>query len=540
MKKNLLLSAVLSLFLLVPASITWAQTISSQKGLTTVVFNVQQGNIKIYLPDDIRPGDIISGSVVAEPAGKNEKQTGTNLTALLNYSFSINDTKFPVDNSGKPFQLTIPEGRPTPCLVTLINAANAAATTVKIPSIPEKEEPVTDTECIVPTHALTGVPLPIKGSFDGNSSNTQCSINNNPLDILAESPRQCIVSFPADAAGPHTISTGENGNPACSKQITGIDLSIRAGKLNLMRGEKTYIAVRISHLENLPDTAFLTLTNTSTDVITMTGGNIITVPVPPPADNASTTFDRQFDVQSIKTGGFTVNANLSLPETVSNPAPVATTLQPPPVKNAKLRLPVSGGDISIGYNGQQVETKENETEHIHVMGNTIRIFLNGVFENEFDLVNAGEATVQDILTQYSNADYPAPDIGCDSLSRICNKNAAFNVFWGDVYSVFEGRATSKLVKGETHETGSQNSLLITRGWEIDCCTGEFKLKLFFQALQGSGGPGSYNISFSKVLKTGKPCPVNCPACSRKCDEMKRLMEEARKKMEEIKKKERGN
>jgi hypothetical protein len=317
-------------------------------------------------------------------------------------------------------------------------------------------------------------------------------------------------------------------------------MSIHAGKLNLLRGEKTTLTVRISHLDNLTDTAFLTITNASADVITMTGGNTITVPVPPPADSAGTTFTRQVDVQSIKNGGFTVNANLVLPETVSSPAPAATMFQPPPVKNAKLRLPVSGSDISLGYNGQQVDTKETETEHIHVMGNTIRIFLNGVFEKEFELVNTGTASVQDILTQYSNADYPAPDIGCDSLSRICNKNAAFTIFWGDVYSVFEGKSASKLVKGETQETGSQNSLLITRGWEIDCCTGEFKLKLFFQALQGSGGPGSYNISFSKLLKTGNPCPIKCPACSKKCDEMKKLMEEARKKMEEIKKKERGD
>jgi hypothetical protein len=66
---------VLSLFLLVIASKTRAQTISSQKGLTTAVFPTQYGDIKVFLPDDDRPGDVKSGTVVAEPIGNNAWQT---------------------------------------------------------------------------------------------------------------------------------------------------------------------------------------------------------------------------------------------------------------------------------------------------------------------------------------------------------------------------------------------------------------------------------------------------------------------------------
>ncbi|HRB40989.1 MAG TPA: hypothetical protein PKX86_09805, partial [Bacteroidia bacterium] len=65
MRKLLHFSALLSLFLLVPASIIWAQKISSEKGLTTATFNTPNGVIKVYLPDDIRQGDIISGTVVS-------------------------------------------------------------------------------------------------------------------------------------------------------------------------------------------------------------------------------------------------------------------------------------------------------------------------------------------------------------------------------------------------------------------------------------------------------------------------------------------
>ena len=75
MRKLPIFSAVLTLFLLIPASITWAQKISSEKGLTTAVFQTQYGKIKVYLPDDIRPGDMISGTILTEPKGNNTKQT---------------------------------------------------------------------------------------------------------------------------------------------------------------------------------------------------------------------------------------------------------------------------------------------------------------------------------------------------------------------------------------------------------------------------------------------------------------------------------
>lgn len=83
MMKNYLLFIYVSAISIFPG---FAQTITSQKGLTTVTFNVPEGKITIYLPDDIRSGDIISGTVSAEPGGKNAKQVqkkGINLPGIL-------------------------------------------------------------------------------------------------------------------------------------------------------------------------------------------------------------------------------------------------------------------------------------------------------------------------------------------------------------------------------------------------------------------------------------------------------------------------
>ncbi len=51
--------AVFILLLLIHGLLTGAQTLTVQKGLSTVEFNHPSGKVKVYLPDDIRVGDII-------------------------------------------------------------------------------------------------------------------------------------------------------------------------------------------------------------------------------------------------------------------------------------------------------------------------------------------------------------------------------------------------------------------------------------------------------------------------------------------------
>jgi hypothetical protein len=95
MRKTTIFSAVFSLFLLVPASITWAQTVTTQKGLTTIEFNLPYGSIKVYLPADIRPGDLISGSFKIEPADGNAKQQQKAIDELLKSKLKIGDPDDP-------------------------------------------------------------------------------------------------------------------------------------------------------------------------------------------------------------------------------------------------------------------------------------------------------------------------------------------------------------------------------------------------------------------------------------------------------------
>ncbi len=308
----------------------FTQTISSQKGLTTAVFNVPAGLIKVYLPDDIRPGDIISGSFVAEPGGKNAKQIEKNLAELKKYAVDFNGQKYPVSETGKSFQCSINNSIQLQRPLGLINNFGTSAGQVNIPYPQSGQTKSLPAGCTIPAHALTATPLRITGPFDGDASNTKCALNNKPVEILAESPGQCFVTYPEDGTGIQTLHVQEHNKPVCSQQISGVEMNVSAGKLNLLKGEKTYINIEITGLQNLPDTARLTLVNMTKDIVNMHPSDDLLVLLAP--DSIGTgSYHRNFDIQSKKTGSFTIHVNLDLPE----PSPVLTSVntgvEKPPV-----------------------------------------------------------------------------------------------------------------------------------------------------------------------------------------------------------------
>lgn len=318
MKKSYLLYVITAFFLLTKST-TSAQTISSQKGLTTAVFNTSNGNIKVFLPDDIRQGDVISGRVVAEPEGRNEKQLARNLAELTKYAIRINGEKFAVENAAKTFRFSVPAGQPMQGSLDLMNGTGTnPIQQLTIPAKPLNEQKPAPAQCVIPGHVITGSPMTIPGPFDGNAATTQCTIGSQPATVLAESPRSCIVAFPANAYGMQATEIKETGQQPCTKNVSGVQLDVSAGKLNLLKGEKTYIEVKISGLQNLPAPAILKLINITTDVVIMQPSNIIAVPLE--SDSLSSgTFNRQFDVQSIRSGNFVVNVNLDFGDIMLTP-----------------------------------------------------------------------------------------------------------------------------------------------------------------------------------------------------------------------------
>jgi len=177
--------------------------------------------------------------------------------------------------------------------------------------------------------------------------------------------------------------------------------------------------------------------------------------------------------------------------------------------------------IGAQMNGHDIAPDKQEIRFYD--DGAVIIYSNGV-RYIFKSVAANGTSVKLLMAEYDNPDHPMPaKVSCDSLKRICKETQALTIFWGNVYSVTEGIAESRLHNGVTKETKYKSSLLFTRGWEMDCCTGEFKLKLFFQSMRDRE-----SISFTKTLSAGwgNPCPIpdDCPACKEKCEKDKEMKE----------------
>jgi hypothetical protein len=362
MRNSVILFVVLTLFLLQPASITWAQTISSQKGLTTAIFPTYMGKITIYLPDDIRPGEAVSGSIIIEPSGKSEKQKMENFRVMLDAELQMEQLVIPFKKiklvPSKPvnFDWLVPEDRKLTMPIKLNQPG--VNNNLQLPYrfiIPETNQENKE-ECKAPSHIMAGNPVRITGSFDGNAENTKCHLDGKKLEVLAESPRQCIMQFPSDVSGPKSllIKDGNTGTEkVCEIRTSGVVLDVNAGKLNLRKGEKTFIDVKVSGLGSLGnDTALLSLTNKTLEIVKLLPADFIAVPLTA-SEVTSGIFSRRFDVQSLQTGSFSVDVQLNLPGSEEKNPAYGFDLRE--LKNA------GGYPGSYGYKGDEPCSPEGAT-----------------------------------------------------------------------------------------------------------------------------------------------------------------------------------
>lgn len=285
---------------------TFAQT-AIIKGVVVEEFQVKEGKIKVFLPDDARVGVKISGTVMTEATGRNEKEKNRNNELLQKYVLTVQGTFSGEEALSRLFIISFVNPNPS---ITLLTADKKIVSTN---SIPLKNNVSPATSITIPTHALTGSPLRITGPFDGDASNTRCSIDGKVTELIAESPGQMICNMPAAASGPHSITIEENGKTT-QQEICAVNMDMTADKTNLRRGQKAIITTTISGLQKLPANVALTISNASANTVTLIGGNTQIITITPTQVNAEGTYSQTFTAQSISTGNFTINANLHLPE----------------------------------------------------------------------------------------------------------------------------------------------------------------------------------------------------------------------------------
>ncbi|MEO7924494.1 MAG: hypothetical protein ABIR30_12510 [Chitinophagaceae bacterium] len=378
--------SVLSLFLLVPASITWAQTVSVtgnvyEKNTIKNSFTTPHGIIKTILPDDMATGDIITGTVLYEPAGNSPKKKKANLEQLTKYVFSLeNGTRVlgklnedtPMDRIdespvSRRASLTIPSSNdPSSFRLYLKNAGDKMIGEAKLPLVDQVflipgGAKSTATSATIQTdkkiylsgeNATISLPL-VFGKVDFEYSFISFASLSSPvpgriaLQSLAGSPRKIIVQIPATVSGPGIIALEDKSKlTLASQKIHVLKLEASCPKTNLLKGEKTTLNVVVQGLEQYPaDYLRLSLDNTTAGFVQLGVSNHEELVLEPLSMNyskvkrdyrrqdkknskeaaqnnqekyQSNQFSLERSITALQSGGFVINVGLSYPSSVYN------------------------------------------------------------------------------------------------------------------------------------------------------------------------------------------------------------------------------
>jgi hypothetical protein len=268
-------------------------------GLNTTTFDTPRGKIYVNLPDDISAGDTLSGTVVAEPEGQDDKTRTRNQGELAGYVVQLENQES--SSVERLLKLSIPAAINTTYLILKDkNGKEVARCEVPV----EKQQLTTPQDFGLPTIGQQGRPVEVTGNFDGDSRTTNLMLGNEELQILAESPRKLVARNSNSKAGLSQLVVREQGRTAVG-EFRSIGLSLSAPKLDLLRGEQTTLTVTVFGLEGIKAPVPLVLENRSPGVISMGSANIERISISPSQVQGGR-YTTQRPLTGIQRGAFTI------------------------------------------------------------------------------------------------------------------------------------------------------------------------------------------------------------------------------------------
>jgi hypothetical protein len=326
-----------------------SSSLEKSPGLNAVNFQTSAGTVRVYLPDDTRAGDTISGTVSVEPAGATEAERGRNSGTLQGYVVELDTVKTPVRDRIVKWVVPVRFGKSA--TVVLRDAGGKVVSRLAVPVGPTTLgkgggdlaplEPLTPRgtgsgQPILPgplngpftaaSIGQSGRPFVIVGPFDGDAGSTLVRAGDAVVRPLAESPRQTVVEVPVEMIGMSLMSVSEpvasSGQPATgdvSFRALRIDLS--APKTSLLKGEKTELHVQVSGLDGITQPVPVRLVNESPSVVKLEGGETQTIVIDPGRTSGAGVFSADRTVTGSRRGGFAIDASVpvTMPATALAP-----------------------------------------------------------------------------------------------------------------------------------------------------------------------------------------------------------------------------
>ena len=276
------------------------------------------------LPKDIRPGDVISGSVIEEK--KNPAAVNNKTSAILEGMVIEIDGK-QTKLSNRLFSFIVPAGIASiPFL--LKNASGQVINHGQVPVGGPMYDLLSDTWRRDPIGGLFTTPrvsqpgqtFSTAGPFDGNGGNTRISLNGQIMEIVAENPRFNFSTIPQNAAaGVSNLSIEENNKK--EQHIVNIAvLNLSADKLSLTNREKATVIATVSGLDGFTGNLTLTLENQSPQTIAFVKGNNTAIVREINSTSVKNgIYEFSTKIVALSTGIYAIGAKLTQPDDGGNP-----------------------------------------------------------------------------------------------------------------------------------------------------------------------------------------------------------------------------
>ncbi len=301
MKHFVLLLPVMCLLFLYSS---YAQNTKTISGVVIDKYETKEGTITIQYPERLTSGRKVSGRILVEPKSDNPSREKKQLSKLLLYTISFGEL-IPVKDGNFVSQLPITETLP-------VKVMDAEGKVVKN-SLLKLTEDIGSQNLHIPNTIKAKNIERITGSFTGDINQTKLKIDDKSVELIAGSESELFYKISEVHPGKHNLEL-DCGDVQEDKRVNLVDYSLNAGRLNLNKGEQTYLNVKIMGMDDIVDTLILTVKNESATTISLEGGDNQIIEILPHEVAESGIWEREFEVQSLRKGSFSVQTNLEVVE----------------------------------------------------------------------------------------------------------------------------------------------------------------------------------------------------------------------------------
>lgn len=143
---------------------------------------------------------------------------------------------------------------------------------------------------------------------DGDLTTTHVTVGGQPVQELAEGPKETVFRSPTEVTGLLPVTISKNGVTG-SGESRNVAISLGAMSKSLQTGTKEVLTGKVSGLTGLKEPVSVTLVN-STPAVQLQGGNKQTVTIVPTDVSTDGTYTFERDIVAEHPGAFNVTATL--------------------------------------------------------------------------------------------------------------------------------------------------------------------------------------------------------------------------------------